>query len=55
VSDKKKFLLRLDAELYEALEKGAAHELRSVDAQIEYLLKELGRKRGRLKNPKGPG
>ena len=49
MSEKKKFLLRLDAELYDALEKWAADELRSVNAQIEYLLKELGRKAGRLK------
>ena len=44
MSDKKKFLLRLDARLYEALEKWAADELLSVNAQIEYLLNELARK-----------
>jgi hypothetical protein len=49
VSVKKKFLLRLDAELYDALEKWAADELRSVNAQIEYLLKEAARKAGRRK------
>lgn len=45
--EKKRFLLRLDAELYEALEKWAADELRSVNAQIEYLLKEAVRRAGR--------
>jgi len=49
VSDKKKFLLRLDAELYDALEKWAADELRSVNAQMEYVLKEAVRKAGRLR------
>ncbi len=49
MSEKKKFLLRLDAELYEALEKWAADELRSVNAQMEYALKEAARKAGRLK------
>jgi hypothetical protein len=48
VSEKKKFLLRLDAELYDALEKWAADELRSVNAQMEYVLKEAARKAGRL-------
>ena len=48
MSDKKKFLLRLDAELYDALEKWAADELRSANAQMEYVLKEAVRKAGRL-------
>jgi hypothetical protein len=49
VSEKKKFLLRLDADLYDALEKWAADDLRSVNAQMEYLLKEAARRAGRLK------
>jgi len=49
VSDKKKFLLRLDAELYDALEKWASDELRSVNAQMEYALKEAVRRAGRLR------
>jgi len=51
MSEKKKFLLRLDAELYDALEKWAADELRSVNAEMEFLLKETVRKAGRLKRP----
>jgi hypothetical protein len=47
--EKKRFLLRLDEELYEVLEKWAADELRSVNAQIEYLLKEVARRAGRWK------
>ena len=48
MSEKKKFLLRLDAELYDALEKWAADDLRSVNAEMEFLLKEAVRKAGRL-------
>jgi hypothetical protein len=49
VSEKKKFLLRLDAALYDALEKWAAAELRSVNAQMEFVLKEAARRTGRLR------
>lgn len=52
MSQKKRFLLRLDLELYEVLEKWSADELRSVNAQIEYLLTEAARKRGRWKESK---
>ena len=48
--EKKKFLLRLDGDLYEALEKWAADDLRSVNAEMEFLLKEAARKAGRLKD-----
>lgn len=49
MSEKKKFLLRLDAVLYDSLEKWAADELRSINAQMEYVLKEAVRKAGRLR------
>lgn len=49
MSEKKKFLLRLDSDMYAALEKWAADDLRSVNAQMEFLLKEIIRKAGRLK------
>ncbi|MCK9409429.1 MAG: Arc family DNA-binding protein [Bacteriovoracaceae bacterium] len=49
MSEKKKFLLRLDGDIYAALEKWAADDLRSVNAQIEFLLKESLRKAGREK------
>jgi len=53
MTEKKKFLLRLDGELYDALEKWAADDLRSVNAEMEFLLKEAARKAGRL-NPPAP-
>jgi hypothetical protein len=52
MSQKKRFLLRLDNKLYEILEKWSADELRSVNAQIEYLLTEAARKQGRWKEDK---
>lgn len=45
--DKKKFLLRIDDKIYAALEKWAADDFRSINAQIEFLLKEALRKAGR--------
>lgn len=43
--DRKAFLLRLPPELWKELEKWAADELRSVNAQIEYVLRDAVRKR----------
>ena len=53
MAEKKKFLLRIDESLYNAFEKWAADELRSINGQIEYVLKDALRKSGRLKEP-GP-
>lgn len=49
MSEKKKFLLRIDEDTYDALEKWAADELRSVNSQIEFLLKDIIKKAGREK------
>jgi hypothetical protein len=46
---KKRFLLRIDPELYEILERWATDEFRSVNAQIEFLLKDAIRRAGREK------
>ena len=46
---KKSFPLRIDPVLYETLEHWAADELRSVNAHIEFLLRESAKKAGRLK------
>jgi hypothetical protein len=53
MSQKKRFLLRLDQKLYDVLEKWSADELRSVNAQIEYLLTEATRRAGRWKQNQG--
>lgn len=55
---KKQFLLRLDPNLYSVLERWAADEFRSVNAHIEFLLREAVRKAGRAKsqvNTEGSG
>ena len=43
--DKKSFLLRIDPALWAEIERLAAGELRSVNAQVEYLLREALRAR----------
>ncbi len=45
--DRKAFLLRLDPAVAAAIETMAAQELRSVNGQIEWLLREALAKRGR--------
>ena len=49
---KKKFLLRVDQEIYEALERWANDEFRSVNAHIEYILRNALKEAGRLPNIK---
>ncbi len=46
--DSKKFLLRLDPRLFEVLRSWADDDLRSINAQIEYLLTDQARRAGRL-------
>ena len=45
--DRKAFLLRLDPAVWGELERLAQSELRSVNAQIEFLLREALARRGR--------
>ena len=53
---KKAFPLRLDPALHAAIERLAAQELRSVNAAIEFLLREGLRRRGVKTDGKGaPG
>ena len=47
MAERKAFLLRIAPELHAALEQWAADELRSVNAQIEFLLSDAVRKSGR--------
>jgi len=48
MADKKNFMLRLDDQMYKALEKWAADEFRSVNGQIEYLLHKALQENKRL-------
>jgi hypothetical protein len=54
MADRKPFLLRLDPELHAALQHWADDELRSLNAQIEFLLRRALREAGRLKKSPNP-
>ena len=45
---KKAFPLRIDPAVWEEVERLAAQELRSANAQVEFLLREALERRGRL-------
>jgi hypothetical protein len=47
MSERKNLLLRLDPAVYDAIAKWAADDLRSVNAQIEYVLRRALRTAGR--------
>lgn len=55
MAKRKGFPLRLDPKLYRALQKWAADELRSVNGQIEYLLRRAVVEAGRAKDAPEPG
>ena len=45
----KNFVLRVDAETMDALEKWAADEFRSINGQLQWIIAEALRKNGRMK------
>lgn len=47
MAEKKPFLLRVDRELLEQLQRWANDDLRSLNAQIEYLLRDALKRAGR--------
>lgn len=51
---RKAFLLRLDPALHEALQRWAEDDLRSLNGQIEYLLRDALQRRGRHPRPLPP-
>ncbi|MEU3829600.1 hypothetical protein GT045_21780 [Streptomyces sp. SID486] len=51
---RKQVLLRLDPSVYEALARWAGDELRSANAQIEFLLRRALAEEGRLPRETGP-
>lgn len=53
MADKKAFLLRIDPVVWAELERLAQAELRSVNAQIEFLLRDALQRRGRTPKPRG--
>lgn len=48
----KSFVLRIDAETMEAIEKWAADEFRSTNGQLQWIIAEALKKHGRLKKSK---
>jgi hypothetical protein len=59
MAERKGILLRLDPAVHDALARWAGDELRSTNAQIEFLLRralgEAGRMPGSVKPMRGPG
>lgn len=49
----KSFVLRVDAETMDAIEKWAADEFRSINGQLQWMIAETLKKNGRLKRPRG--
>ncbi len=56
MTEKKSFPLRINSQIYDAIEAWANDELRSVNGHIEFLLREVLKKAGRLtkKNDTAP-
>ena len=52
--ERKPFLLRMDPALHSALEEWAQQELRSLNGQIEYILKEAVAHRMKSPEPSNP-
>jgi hypothetical protein len=50
VSDRKAFLLRVDPALLESMQRWANDDLRSLNAQIEFVLRRAMQREGRLRS-----
>ncbi len=48
----KSFVLRVDTETMEAIEKWAADEFRSTNGQLQWIIAEALKKSGRMKKPR---
>jgi hypothetical protein len=51
VAERKPFLLRMDPAVLEAVQRWAQDDLRSLNAQIEFLLRRVLQQEGRLPSP----
>jgi hypothetical protein len=52
MANKKVFMLRVNPEIYEALEKWAADEFRSVNGQLEWMIDKMLKETGRTPKKK---
>ena len=50
MAERKSFLVRIDGDVLNALKQWADDDLRSLNGQMEYLLRKALRERGRLKD-----
>lgn len=53
MADRRAFLLRIEPELYDTLQRWASDELRSLNGQIEFLLRRAASDAGRLRGGTG--
>ena len=51
MAERKPFLLRIDREVLDAVQRWADDDLRSLNGQIEFLLRTVLREAGRMKEP----
>ncbi len=51
MAERKAYPLRINGEVLDAMQRWSDDELRSLNAQIEYVLREALRRAGRLKAP----
>jgi hypothetical protein len=54
VAERKAFLLRLDPTVFEAMQRWAADDLRSLNAQIEFVVRRALQQQGRLRSSPAP-
>ncbi|MCC6988643.1 MAG: hypothetical protein IT181_06580 [Acidobacteria bacterium] len=54
MAERKAFLLRVDPALLDALQRWASDDLRSLNGQIEYVLREALKRAGRARVPAPP-
>lgn len=53
MAKRKQYPLRIDSEVWAGIERWAADDLRSVNAQVEFILRRALKDAGRLKGPAG--
>ncbi len=53
MAERKAFALRLAPEVFDAMQRWASADLRSVNAQIEFVLRRALQQAGRLPSPRG--
>lgn len=54
MAERKAFLLRIDADVLDAVQRWANDDLRSLNGQIEFLLRKLLKQEGRETRARGP-